>query len=106
MLPLTWRNCAPGSVSASAPKAVEMTVFHQAENQRYIISLVNFQHELPNIPVHDIRVRVRVGERSVANLLLPGERAWPYELADDWLEFVAPLLETLHMFALDYRRDA
>jgi hypothetical protein len=97
---------SPFTAHAVAPKSVEMTIFHQAEDQRFIISLVNFQHELPNIPVHDVRVGVRLGERSVARLLLlPGEKAWPYELADGRLEFVAPALETLHMFALDYRRD-
>ncbi|MFH1007459.1 MAG: hypothetical protein V1800_08160 [Candidatus Latescibacterota bacterium] len=96
----------PFSAQASAPKSVEMTIFHQPENRRTLISLVNFQHELPNIPVRDIRVRVSVGQRGVAKLLLlPGERAWPYEFADGWLEFVAPTLETFQMFALDYGRD-
>ena len=97
---------SPFTARALAPKSVEMTIFHQSDKQRYIIRLTGFQKELPNIPVHDVRVWVKVGERSVANLLrLPGAGVWPYGLANGWLEFVAPRLETLRMFALDYRRE-
>jgi hypothetical protein len=45
------------SFEVDAPKAVEMTMFKQEEG--YIINLLNFQSELPNIPVFDIKVRIR-----------------------------------------------
>jgi beta-galactosidase GanA len=100
---LVRQIAAPFSVQSNAPKAVEVTTFHQADKQRYIISLVNFQKELPNIPVSGIRVSVRLGTRTARQLLLlPDARPWPCETAEGYVEFTAPTLETLRMFALDY----
>ena len=94
----------PFSVEADAPKGVEVTTFHQPDRQRYLIGLVNFQKELPNIPVSDIRVRLRLGGRSTKGVyLLPEEKDWPYQVVENQIEFVVPTLETLHMFAVDYR---
>ena len=41
-----------------------MTVFHQPDRHRYLLSLVNFQKDLPNIPVEGIDVRDAAGERD------------------------------------------
>jgi beta-galactosidase GanA len=93
----------PLTTEADAPKAVEMTTFHQPDKQRYLVSLVNFQRDLPNIPVQGVRVRVRLGDRRATHLLLlPQEKVWPYRAVEGGVEFVAPTLETLAMFALDY----
>jgi hypothetical protein len=68
---------------------------------RFIISLINFQHELPNIPVHDVKVSVRLGGRVPGHsLLLPEERDTDYHIADGYLHFSVPRPETLAMFAL------
>ena len=94
----------PFTVEADAPKAVEVTTFHQPDRRRYLIGLVNFQKELPNIPVSDIRVRLRLGGRSTKGVyLLPEGKDWPYQVVENQIEFVVPTLETLHMFAVDYR---
>jgi hypothetical protein len=91
------------SFEAEAPKAVEVTLFHQAERKRYIVNMINFQKELPNIPVEGIRVRVRLGDKRPEQLLLlPEETAVAYEVRDGAVEFTAPRLETFAMFALDY----
>jgi hypothetical protein len=92
------------SVESDAPQAVEVTTFHQPAQRRYLISLVNFQKDLPNIPVPDIHLRVQLGGRRVQRvLLLPEETALPYAISSDrYVEFTAPVLQTLHMFALDY----
>jgi hypothetical protein len=93
----------PFSFEADAPKPVEVTLFHQAERRRFLVNLVNFQAELPNIPVHDIRVRVYLEDKMpVQLLLLPEERAWGYEIRAGYVEFAVPRLETFVMFALDY----
>ena len=88
---------------ACAPKSVEITVFHQEDQQRFIVSVVNFQRELPNIPVDDIKMRVRTNEKSPrCLLLLPEERRLSYEMGKGYVEFVVPRLETFQMLALDY----
>jgi hypothetical protein len=114
------RLLAPSfSFEADAPKAVEMTVFHQADRGRIIINLLNFQKDLPNIPVEGIRARVRLaspergaapfgkGEGSrpgVRRLIgLPGETPVSYEVKDGYVHFVAPRFETFQMLALEYR---
>jgi hypothetical protein len=93
----------PFSFEAEAPKAVEVTAFRQEGKRRTIVSLVNFQKDLPNIPVEGIKVRVRLDGKAPRRLLaLPSESPLAYQVQGDCIEFVAPRLETLAMFALDY----
>lgn len=100
---LIRRLCDSFSFEADAPKSVEMTLFHQPDRRRFIASLVNFQKELPNIPVDGIRVRIRLGgKRPRRLLLLPKETEWTYTICQEGVEFVVPRLETLAMFALEY----
>ena len=54
----------PFSFEADAPKAVEVTAFYQADKGRFLVSLVNFQKELRNIPASGIKVRIRLDGRS------------------------------------------
>ena len=91
------------SFEADAPKAVEITLFHQPERNRSTVNLINFQHELPNIPVDGVRVRVRLeGRKPASLLLLPSEQKWDYQIRGGCVEFTAPRLETFAMFALEY----
>jgi len=81
---LVRQMAAPFSVRSDAPKSVEVTTYHQPDKKRYILSLVNFQKELPNIPVSGIRVGVRLGTRTARQLLLlPDAKPWPFETTED-----------------------
>ncbi|MFC1713992.1 beta-galactosidase trimerization domain-containing protein [Candidatus Poribacteria bacterium] len=92
----------PFTFEADAPKAVEITLRYQEDKHRFIISLINFQRELPNIPVDGIKVRIRLDGRTPKRLLvLPEEKELTHEIKDGYLQFIAPRLETLCMFALD-----
>ena len=88
------------SFEADAPAAVELTLFHQPERHRYRLSLVNFQKDLPNIPIVDIPVRLRLPEQVVRIVALPGDRPIAHNQADGLVRFVVPRLETLAMFAV------
>ena len=93
----------PFTLEADAPRAVEITLFHQPERKRYLVNLLNFQKELPNIPVEGIRIRLRLdGKRPTRALLLPDERPLPFAVAGDRLTLTAPRLETFAMLAVDY----
>ncbi|MHB9034962.1 MAG: hypothetical protein ACYC6L_18175, partial [Anaerolineae bacterium] len=96
------RLLAEFSVAADAPGCVELTTFHQPERNRYLVSLVNFQKEMPNIPITGIKVRLQVNQRINRLAMLPNEESWPYEAAGGWVTFELPTLETLGMFAVDY----
>ncbi len=82
---------------ADAPSAVELTLFHQPERHRYRLSLVNFQKDLPNIAVTEIPVRLRLPEKVVRVVQLPGDRPIAHAEADGVVRFVVPRLETLAM---------
>ena len=93
----------PFSFQADAPKAVEVTAFHQADRKRFLLSLINFQKKLPNIPVEGIRVRLRLDGRSVRRILtLPAEKCLEYRVKEGYVEFTAPRVEILAMLAVDY----
>ncbi len=85
---------------ADAPAAVELTLFHQPERHRYRLSLVNFQKDLPNIPVADIPVRLRLPGKVHRVVQLPGDRPVPHTEADGVVRFTVPRLETLAMYAV------
>jgi hypothetical protein len=87
------------SFEADAPAAVELTLFHQPERHRYRLSLVNFQKDLPNIPVLDIPVRLRLPGKVLRVVQLPADRPVPHSEAGGVVRFTVPRLETLAMFA-------
>jgi hypothetical protein len=88
--------------AAEAPAAVEVIAMRARPQGRTLISLVNFQKDLPNIPVHDIRVSVRLDDARPKRLrLLPEGSDWPCTVSGQRLHFTAPVLETLLMFALE-----
>jgi hypothetical protein len=65
--------------------------------------LVNFQKDLPNIPVDNVCVKVRLERRRVKRLVsLPDERKLDFEVRDQLVQVQVPRLETFHMMALDY----
>lgn len=88
---------------SDAPKSVEITMFHQEEKNRYIINLINFQRELPNIPVYNIKIRVKLDGKTVKQLIaLPEEKEIQYS-KNGYVEFTVAKLETFLMFALVYK---
>jgi hypothetical protein len=94
---------APFSFESDAPKCVEITLFDQPDSLRYLISLVNFQKELPNIPACGVNVRVNLNGKPVKRLLLlPDEQEVAYTTSGGYAEFTVPVIETFRMFALDY----
>lgn len=87
---------------ADAPEAVEVTLFEQPDRGRYLLSLVNFQHELPNIPVDGIQVRLRLGDRQVKRIVqLPGGQAINHRVQGDTVVLTVLRLETLAMLAVE-----
>ncbi|MFO0892348.1 MAG: alpha-amylase family protein [Isosphaeraceae bacterium] len=85
---------------ADAPSAVELTLFHQPERHRYRLSLVNFQKDLPNIPIERIPVRLRLPQKVHRVVSLPDGRAIPFTGDGRLIRFDVPRLETLAMFGV------
>ena len=94
---------APFSFEADAPPAVEVTLFHQPDRKRYLVSVVNEQELLPPVPVCDMRVRVRLGERRATRAaLLPSESPLSVTAKGDCVEIVVPSVDIFQMLLLEY----
>ncbi|MBI2924403.1 MAG: hypothetical protein HYY24_01730 [Verrucomicrobia bacterium] len=86
--------------TVEAPGVVEATFFHQRDRRRYVLTLVNFQKDLPNIPVDGIKIHLRVPERVRAIQRLPNGAAISHRRRNGAVTFLAPRLHTLAMFAI------
>jgi hypothetical protein len=90
------------SFEVTAHPSVEVTLFHQPDRSRYVLSLVSFQHDLPSLPVDDIQIRLNLprGIREVR--CVPSGEALRFRSAEGVVSFSAPRLRTLAMMALAY----
>ncbi|MBC7327549.1 beta-galactosidase trimerization domain-containing protein [bacterium] len=89
------------SFQAEAPKSVEITMFKQ--KGRYIINLLNFQPELPNIPVQGIKLKIKITDERISSVsILPSRRPLPFQIMDGFFEIEIPRLETFMMISLEF----
>lgn len=92
------------SFEVEAPKSVEVTLFHHEDKKHYILNLLNFQSELPNIPIDGIKVRIKIKDKTPKRLILiPEEIELPFINKGGYIEFTSPRLETFLMFCLEYK---
>ncbi|MDZ4857909.1 MAG: beta-galactosidase trimerization domain-containing protein [Candidatus Hydrogenedentes bacterium] len=91
------------SIEADGPACVEITTFHQPERNRFVIGAVNFQRDLPNIPVDGVRVRLDLNGRALSGVeLLPKGEVIEVSGRDGRVEIPLPRIETLCMVAVKY----
>jgi len=91
------------SFEAEAPRAVEVTLFHQPEEKRFLVNVVNAQEQLPPIAVVNATVRVRVnGKKVVGVALLPDEKPLSFTVKGEYVEVVVPELDIFHMLMVVY----
>jgi hypothetical protein len=91
----------PFTLEAEAPICVEATLFHQPERHRYVLALVNFQKDLPNVPVTDVRLRLRLPERVRRVTRLPSGSAVRHPSEDGVVTLTVSRVETLAMLAVE-----
>jgi hypothetical protein len=61
---------------------------------------VNFQKDLPSIPLEEIPVQLRLREKIRRIIALPGGQIIPFEDNGEVVQFSVPRLETLAMFSI------
>jgi hypothetical protein len=60
-----------------APRPVEITLYEDPAIKRLLVCVLNFQKELPNLPVFGIKIRVDLQGKQFAGLAgLPGEASY------------------------------
>lgn len=94
----------PFSLESNAPKAVEITTFHQAEARRYILNLLNFQEKMPNIPVYrtKIRMEMEAGQSASQVFVVSTGESLPFAADGHAIEFTVPCVETFAMISVQY----
>lgn len=103
IIKLLVRN--PLSFEAIAPECVEILMFHKPDEKRYLINIINFQSDIgiPNIPVDNITLKVKLEGSLLRAILLPDEKMIPFKQNKEYVLLKAPKLQTFHMLALDYK---
>jgi len=84
-------------------RAVEMTLFHQADKQRMLVSLLNAQPQTPTIPVGaTVRVLLPAQRKPKKVLQLPDQKEVAFEKAGAYCQFVVPSFKIVAMAAVEY----
>jgi hypothetical protein len=92
--------CPEPALEVAAHPAVEATLFHQPDRSRYVLNLVNFQPTLPNLPVDDIAVRLRLPRRVRRVRVIPSGDSLRFRSRPGVTAFRVPRLHTLLMIEL------
>jgi len=103
----TWlfRTYAPSAVvlETNAPPCVEVTVNKSTLKPAFLVSFVNWQKELPNVPVHGLTALLRLPGGARAKRLTRVSDGAKLELKTqgDALLVEVPLLETIEMVEVE-----
>ncbi|MEM2144298.1 MAG: hypothetical protein QW279_02980, partial [Candidatus Jordarchaeaceae archaeon] len=92
------------SFEATAPECVEITMFHEKTEKRYLINLLNLQSEVgsPNIPIENIRLKVKLDSKVKEIKTLPEGKKLLFKQVQEYAEIKIPKLLNFKMIALDY----
>jgi hypothetical protein len=99
------RELARGNLQtgSDSPKCVEAVWFHHEAARCYSLRVLNFQDQLPNIPVKDINFQLHLqGVTPKAVYQVPQKTPIPYSIHDGTVSIQLPMLETFAMIMLEY----
>ena len=89
--------------SAEAPAQVEVVVWDQPEEQRFVVHLVNLQERLPVLPIYHLRVTLHMDGRQAQDArLAPGGEPLPCTQTDDQATVEIPELPLYRMLLVAY----
>jgi len=91
------------SVEADAPATVELTLFVQKDRHRHLLGLVSIQHDMPNLPVDGVEVRLRLSHPVRSIRQVPNGKKVPHRTSGGVVTFRVPRLHTLALFAVNHR---
>jgi len=99
-----FRNYAPSNIilKTNAPVCMEITVLKSSTQSAYLLCFVNYQDELPNVPVCDIVVTLRLPGSWVptACRTVSDRREAEFEKAGERLTFRLKRIETVEMIEI------
>ncbi|MFZ2654295.1 MAG: alpha-amylase family protein [Victivallales bacterium] len=102
----TWlfNEHSPSSivVGTNAPECVEITLLRSMTKNAYIAGFVNYQKELPNVPVRDVHVLIRLpgGVTPKSCVRVSDGRKFDVKIEKGALRIEVPFLETIEMIEI------
>jgi hypothetical protein len=91
------------SFESNAPAPVELTLFHQSDKHRDILHILNFQNEMPNLPVENITIKIRRTGKKVKKIAIrPEGKVLKHRIEGKYIIFTLPRLETFSLIELIY----
>lgn len=101
-----FREHAPSSIvlETNAPPCVEITVNKSTTVRAYLIGLVNYQSEQPNVPVHDIVARIKLPDGAKVKRCTRISDGKESEIKEEngTICIEVPCLETVEMLEVEY----
>jgi hypothetical protein len=98
------RHYAPSNmlISTNAPTCVEITFLKSPSQDSYLVGFVNYQRELPNVPIHDLVTRFKLPGMSIPKSCTRVSNGEPLPVTcdDGILSIKIPYLETFEMLEL------
>lgn len=80
-----------------------MTLYHQAENQRFLAGLLNMQQQLPLIPLGaTVRVQIPLGRHGRRVARVPDREMIPFRTVGQYVEFRIDPFEAVAMAIVEY----
>jgi hypothetical protein len=102
----TWifKEFSPSSliVETNVPECVEITLLKSSTGNAYLAGFVNYQKELPNVPVRDIYAKIRLPDGAVPKkcIRVSDMKKIDFKVDGGTLRIEVPLLETIEMFEI------
>jgi hypothetical protein len=88
---------------SNAPKQLEIVCFHQKDNNRYLVNMLNFQKVVPSVPVKDFKIKVNLPEVKVKSVTaIPDEKEVKFKADKGSIEFTVDEVKEFRMFAVNY----
>jgi hypothetical protein len=98
------KNALPGpyKFEADADPAVEVILFHQPENKRMLVGVLNMQEPFPTLPV-DATIRVKIPGKAKQVLRLPDEKKAAFTIVGEYVQFHIPSISVFAMALVEYQ---
>lgn len=88
--------------SENLPYSTEITLLKSKTEEAWLLTVINYQDELPNIPLLDIRITVRIPEnRGIREIIqISDGKKISFRQRDDFLSLEIPYLENGEFFVI------
>jgi hypothetical protein len=93
----------PYRFEVDTTESVEMTLFHQPGEKRFLTSLLKMDYESSPAVAATVRVRLGPGQRAARVIRLPDQKALNFEKAGPYVQFHLEPFEILAMALVEYQ---